>query len=179
MINLIIDEMSAIKSGSVTQKLAQALRDQKEKYDKTIATLREKDKGTNAYVDLIAELESNRKKIMDAICDIAENKRNIDEEEYKAMLRSEDLERSLRLIEQISTTKNEALGTATTAGVAVVSTGVATATGVTAFTSAASAGVVGVGAGVVASTILLPAAIVIGSFTLLSGFAIHRLTRKK
>ena len=178
-ITLILDRMNAVRKEPNPKKSSPALRNLKERCDKLIETLRAKDKGTGVLGDLIDKVETNKNKIGEAICYVAENKQKIDAVKFREMLKNADLEQSLRLMKQASTSKGESIGTAVTGCVAVVSTGVATATAFTAFSSAASAGAVGLGAGAVASTILLPAAIVIAPLTLLSAFAISRLTKKK
>ena len=181
-ITLILDEMNEVKTEVDPEKSIQQLRNLKERCNKLIdggLTLKEKDKGTGVLAALVANVEINKNKILDAICYNAENKEKIDEEECRAMLENVELEQYLRLMKQASTSKGKAIGTAVTAGIALASTVVAAATAITAFNSALTAGEFGLGATTVASTILAPAAIVLAPFTLLSAFAINRLTTKK
>ena len=123
-------------------------------------------------------METNKNKVVDTICYIAENKQKIDAVKCREMLENADLEQSLRLMKERSTARREALGTAVTAGIALSSSAAVAATGVSALSSAASAGAVGLGAAV-GSPIVAPAVAVMAPLMLLSSFAMNCLTRKK
>ena len=119
--NLIMDKMNKVKREPVTQNSISELEDLKERCNKQIKTVREKDKRTGGLDALIDQVETNKDKIVDLICEIAKEQRDAEEErERQKKAVREKSPRSTVTREALSNLAEKSCNIASYAGMAVV-----------------------------------------------------------